>query len=125
MVLYIHREVKLTSISLMQNAWNAGILDLENIMVQYFFEWDARKDTINQQDHGVAFMDAREAFYDENRIIVRDERHSQVEERLFCIGKTPRGILTVCFTMRGQNIRIIGAGYWRKWRKFYEKARQI
>jgi predicted DNA binding CopG/RHH family protein len=27
----------------------------------------------------------------------------------------------VRFTMRGQNIRIIGAGNWRKWRKFYGK----
>ncbi len=94
-------------------------------MVKYFFEWDAEKDEINQQRHGVAFIDAQEAFYDENRIIAQDEQHSESEERLFCIGKTPKGILTVRFTMRGQNIRIIGAGNWRKWRKFYEETRQV
>jgi len=94
-------------------------------MVKYFFEWGAEKDEINQQRHGVAFIDAQEAFYEENRIIVRDEQHSESEERLFCIGNTPKGILTVRFTMRGNNIRIIGAGNWRKWRKFYEKTRKI
>ncbi|MBR8839838.1 MAG: hypothetical protein DSM106950_39025 [Stigonema ocellatum SAG 48.90 = DSM 106950] len=35
------------------------------------------------------------------------------------MGKTPKGILTVRFTLRQQSIRIIGAGKWRKWRKYY------
>lgn len=100
-------------------------LHTEESMVKYFFEWDPDKDAINQQRHGVAFIDAQEAFYDTNRIIMQDEQHSESEERLFCIRKTPTGILTVRFTMRGQNIRIIGAGHWRKWRKFYEKTRRF
>lgn len=94
-------------------------------MQKHTFEWDTQKDIINQQTHGVAFIDAQEAFYDENRIIARDDAHSENEERLFCIGKTSKGILTVRFTVRGQNIRIIGAGNWRKWRKFYEEHRHI
>lgn len=49
-------------------------------MVKYFFEWDVDKDAINQQRHGVAFIDAREAFYDKNCIVMRDERHSESEE---------------------------------------------
>ncbi len=69
-------------------------------------------------------MDAQVAFYDKNRIIALDEAHSEDEPRLFSIGKTPKGILTVRFTMRGRNIRIIGAGNWRKWSRFYEKTRQ-
>jgi uncharacterized DUF497 family protein len=68
--------------------------------------------------------DAQEVFYDTNRIIAHDEAHSANEARLFCIGKTPKGILTVRFAIRGHHIRIIGAGNWRKWRKFYEKTRQ-
>ena len=67
-------------------------------MVDYHFEWDDEKDVIIQKQHGVAFVDAQEAFYDENRIITHDEAHSEEEERLFCIGKTPKGILTVRFT---------------------------
>jgi uncharacterized DUF497 family protein len=93
-------------------------------MAKYVFEWDDEKDIINQKRHGVAFVDAQEAFYDKNRIIARDEGHSATEASLFCIGDTPKGVLTVRFTIRGHYIRIIGAGNWRKWRKFYEKERQ-
>ena len=51
-----------------------------------------------------------------------DEGHSENEPRLFCIGRSGSGgILTVRFTYRGDCIRLIGAGYWRKGRKIYEK----
>jgi len=93
-------------------------------MSVYLFEWNETKDALNQKLHGVAFVDAQEAFYDKNRLIVHDEAHSDSEERLFCIGRTPKGILTVRFTVRGNRIRIIGAGNWRKWRKFYEEAQK-
>ena len=94
-------------------------------MVLYSFEWDEEKNIINQQRHGVAFINAQDAFYDTKRIIAHDELHSETEERFFCIGRTPMGILTVRFTVRGYKIRIIGAGNWRKWRKFYEETRKI
>jgi len=42
-----------------------------------------------------------------------------------CIGRTECGILTIRFTYRGETIRIIGAGYWRKGRKTYEKENAI
>ena len=45
------------------------------------------------------------------------------ESRFFCIGKTAGKILTVRFTYRGNDIRIIGAGYWRKGKLIYEKKR--
>jgi hypothetical protein len=38
-----------------------------------------------------------------------------------CIGKTGAGILTVRFTYRDQ-IRIFGAGYWRKGKKIKHEA---
>jgi len=84
------------------------------------FEWNSKKEAANIATHGVDFSEAREVFYDENRVIAADEEHSQSEERFFCIGKTARGILTVRFTYRGNSIRIIGAGYWRKGKKIYE-----
>lgn len=93
-------------------------------MVEFRFEWDEAKDALNQKTHGISFLDAQEAFFDQNRIIAHDDAHSDKEERLFCIGKTSKGIITVRFTVRGTVIRIIGAGVWRKWRKFYEKNRQ-
>ena len=93
-------------------------------MVKYSFEWDDHKDALNQKQHGVAFVEAQEAFYDLHRIVAQDSAHSEDEPRFFCIGQTPKGILTVRFTVRGRNIRIIGAGKWRKWSRFYEKKRQ-
>ena len=85
------------------------------------FEWDETKNLENIQKHNVSFEMAQEAFFDKDRIIVADSKHSKKEERFFCIGNDGHGILTVRFTMRNQNIRIIGAGYWREGRYKYEQ----
>jgi len=89
------------------------------------FEWDARKDQINQQKHGVSFYDAQYAFRDENRVIAKDLSHSSNEPRYYCFGIVDGGVLTVRFTYRSNIIRIIGAGYWRKGKRIYEKENQI
>ena len=46
----------------------------------------------------------------------KDPKHSQNEERFFAIGTLNGKKLTVRFTMRGESIRMIGAGYWRKFK---------
>jgi len=84
------------------------------------FEWDDRKDKENQEKHGVSFEVAQYAFADPDRIIAEDLNHGQEERRYYCFGKVGDGIITVRFTYRGNIIRIIGAGYWRKGRKLYE-----
>lgn len=85
------------------------------------FDWDENKNVKNQKKHGVSFQEAQEAFFDANRLILKDKQHSKVEERYFCIGKTAGGILTVRFTMRNGAIRIFGAGYWRQGKKRYQE----
>ena len=85
------------------------------------FEWDDSKNLDNIAKHGVPFQDAQQAFQDEQRVILQDSRHSDNEQRYFCLGKVPKGVLTVRFTIRRNSIRIIGAGFWRKGRKYYEK----
>ncbi|OGJ85748.1 MAG: hypothetical protein A2268_09095 [Candidatus Raymondbacteria bacterium RifOxyA12_full_50_37] len=91
-----------------------------------FFEWDDVKDAYNQQKHDVSFTEAQEAFFDEDRITAVDKSHSNlVETRYYCIGKIERGVVTVRFTFRNQNIRIIGAGFWRKGKKDYEEKNCI
>lgn len=85
------------------------------------FEWDEKKNSENIKKHMVSFEKAQDAFFDENRMILEDVKHSVSEKRYFCIGKTDEGIRTVRFTMRGQNIRIFGAGYWRQGKKRYEE----
>jgi uncharacterized DUF497 family protein len=87
------------------------------------FEWDARKEASNIAKHGIDFTEAQEAFRDSRRLIFLDVAHSGAEVRFFCIGRTGRGILTVRFTYRvGGALRIIGAGYWRKGKRVYEKT---
>ena len=86
------------------------------------FEWDTQKEATNFKKHGVDFTTAQAVFFDKNRIIAHDEKHSADEDRWFCIGKVKGGILTVRFTYRNEIIRIIGAGEWRKGKKFYEET---
>lgn len=85
------------------------------------FEWDLIKDEYNQKLHKVSFNDATQAFLDPNRVFIKDEKHSETEERIFCIGMVNNKVATVRFTMRGEKIRILGAGFWRKERILYEK----
>jgi uncharacterized DUF497 family protein len=86
------------------------------------FEWDDSKNAENVAKHSLSFYDAQDAFFDKRRVILQDIKHSSSEKRFFCIGKTATGgIATVRFTIRNGRIRIIGAGYWRKGKKLYDK----
>jgi uncharacterized protein len=94
-------------------------------MPKCLFEWDEEKNLSNQKEHGVSFEEAQYAFLDTERIIAHDEKHSVQEERWFCFGKVQGRILTVRFTYRHHIIRIIGAGCWRKWSKYYEQENRF
>ena len=89
------------------------------------FEWDNDKDKLNQEKHGVSFALAQLAFLDHQRVILEDLEHSEEEKRFYCLGNVAGGILTVRFTYRKNKIRIIGAGYWRKGKKIYERENKI
>ena len=90
------------------------------------FEWDEAKNEFNQEKHGVSFEDAQLAFLDPKRIVALDNGHSTThEKRFYCIGKLNGGILTVRFTYRSNTIRIIGAGFWRKGKRVYEKENSV
>lgn len=85
------------------------------------FIWDRDREATNIQKHGVDFVTAAQAFKDPKRKIFIDSRHSQKEERYFCIGKAGNKIITVRFIYREEKVRIFGAGYWRKGAKYYEQ----
>lgn len=90
------------------------------------FEWDPKKDRLNQAKHGVSFTEAQGAFFDKRRILAEDVRHSTAKEmRYFCYGQLGGGIVTVRFTYRNDMIRIFGAGYWIKGKLIYEQENQI
>ena len=56
---------------------------------------------------------------------IEDLEHGGDEDRFFCFGKVKGDIMTVRFTVREGIIRIIGAGYWRKGKKIYDKENHI
>ena len=85
------------------------------------FEWDEAKDDANQAKHHVGFAEAQEAFFDPHRLILADRVHGEGEARYFCLGMVGGRVLTVRFTWREGRIRLIGAGYWRRGRRIYER----
>lgn len=85
------------------------------------FVWNVGKEAANIRKHGVDFETAARVFQDPARKIFVDERHSEMEERLFCVGQVEGTVLTVRFTYREERIRIYGAGYWRRGRRYYEQ----
>jgi len=74
------------------------------------FEWDLEKARVNARKHGVAFEEAATVFGDDEAWIYDDVIHSVGEVRLIIIGISDRGrLLTVSYTYRGENTRIISA----------------
>lgn len=89
------------------------------------FEWDKGKNDSNIKKHGVSFEEAVRAFLDPERKVRFNKKHSKHEDRFFCFGKVGHRVMTVRFTVRGQKIRIIAAGYWREGRKVYEQDKGL
>ena len=78
------------------------------------FEWDPKKNRLNQRLHGVSLEEASTAFYDENGRIIPDPEHSNGEDRYILLGVSAKlRILIVCHCYRKSDsvIRIISA--WR------------
>ncbi len=51
------------------------------------FEWDENKNSENKAKHKVSFEKAQDAFFDVNRIILEDVKHSVSEKRYFVLEK--------------------------------------
>lgn len=91
------------------------------------FEWDEKKDKLNQRKHGIPFAVAMEIFADPFCLTTRDVS-TDVEERLLTFGRLQNlSVLVVVHTIREEHgeetIRMISA---RKAtpqeRKLYEEA---
>ncbi len=77
------------------------------------FKWDPAKAITNLKKHQISFADAFDAYSSNQRLIIFDEKHSQIEVRFLLIAKdkTER-ILLISFTLRGgkhgqEEIRVI------------------
>ena len=77
-----------------------------------FFDWDAKKNLINIEKHGVSFKMAASSFFDPDALVFDDDNHSHDEDRFILIGvnKYDR-LLTVCHCHRenGNIVRIMSA----------------
>ena len=74
-------------------------------------EWDDAKDLLNQEKHGVSFLEARNLFEsDVDHLEIFDSEHSDFEDRFIAIGPIERGLVVIVYTEREEDIiRIIGA----------------
>jgi uncharacterized protein len=73
------------------------------------FEWDDDKAEANFRKHGILFSVATTIFEDEFAIEVLDLTMDYGEERWLVVGRSEEGLITVVFTVRGANYRIISA----------------
>jgi uncharacterized protein len=86
------------------------------------FEWDPNKAALNEEKHGVRFVEASTVFDDAKAMIIYDPDHSMVERREIIIGTSDsHRILFISFTQRLEVIRLISARQADKGeRKLYE-----
>jgi uncharacterized DUF497 family protein len=72
-------------------------------------EFDPHKAALNFQKHGVSFAETEPVFYDE-RALTREDEDAEDESRFVTVGLGALGrILTVCWTLRGESVRVISA----------------
>ncbi len=100
-----------------------GCNQMEPDCVKAIFEWDEARNRINQDKHGISFEQARQAFADPNRLVFAGMDHTAGEERLFCLGVSNVGLITVRFTCWEKSILIFGASFWREGKGIFDTRR--
>jgi uncharacterized DUF497 family protein len=73
------------------------------------FEWDDTKSDACFEQRGFDFAYAAQAFFDPDRLIRPDLRHSYGEERFQLLGRIGKRVFVLVFTSRPHAIRIISA----------------
>ena len=73
------------------------------------FEFDPDKSAENFRKHRIAFSEVEPAFYDDHAQTIEDP-DAQGEQRFITLAMDGQGrLLVICFTERGENIRVISA----------------
>ena len=87
------------------------------------FDWDSANIEKNWKKHNVGQKESEEIFGNKPLIILKDVKHSQVEDRFIAYGATNKNRkLHIVFTVRKDKIRVISArNQSKKERSFYEK----
>ncbi len=71
------------------------------------FDWDPAKARSNQRKHGVSFIEASSAFFDENGVLIHDPDHSEQEDRYLLLGMSAKLRLVVVSHTYRENDRVI------------------
>lgn len=72
--------------------------------INFNFEWDPQKATINRNAHGVGFDEGATVVTDPLAISIFDPDHSETEERWITIGLSEKGrLLVVVHTFRKES----------------------
>ena len=89
------------------------------------FDWDAGNARKGATKHAVSQSEAEQIFFNEPLLMVADERHSVLEQRIHALGHTDDGrLLHITFTLRHKEtkIRVISArDMSRNERSYYEE----
>ncbi len=87
------------------------------------FDWNEHNIQKNWLKHSVHFTECEEVFFNEPLLILEDIKHSEIESRFYCLGKTFEDrLLFIVFTLRSNKIRVISARDMnKKEMKEYEK----
>ena len=76
------------------------------------FEWDEDKRLGNIAKHGIDFLDARQIF--DGRPVLEAPSPYEEEERFVAVGLLNERYVTVVWTQRQENVRLISARYARR-----------
>ncbi len=89
------------------------------------FDWDKGNFNKSEKGTGILYKECESVFL-QKPVILKDFKHSHIEKRLHCLGKSNnQKLLLISFTYRGNKIRIISARpASRKERKNYEKIKK-
>ena len=72
------------------------------------FEFDPQKALSNTKKHGISFAKVEPVFFDEFALTREDD--AMLEQRFITVGLDARlRVVIVCWTQRGNNIRLISA----------------
>jgi len=74
------------------------------------FEWDSGNAWESVDKHGVSCEEAESVFAQNEVLVLKDERYSQMEMRWHAFGESNRNrLLSVTFTVRENLLRVISA----------------
>ena len=73
------------------------------------FEWDPAKEAVNEEKHGIGFVDAMDVFEDLRRFEVDMTKSEHGEQRRRVIGRMGSIVVTVIYTDRQGRRRLISA----------------